>query len=130
MENIAPENWKTHRKEIKNLKKLAENKIADNCSSPFHFLIKNIDLSKQRPTICKCSRLQTLNQVYKFRNIETFFNLKNVNKECKESCASSLVFPHNKGKRPLYITREDRIRGAHDRVKRSHLGSESSTQTP
>ena len=50
--NIVPENWKPHQKEIKNLKRIQEIKIAEQCSNPFHFLIKNKDLSKQKPTIC------------------------------------------------------------------------------
>src|SRR4051812_37859442 len=53
--NIPPESWKPHQKEIKNVKKLREIQIAEQCPNPFHFLIKNKDLSKQKPTICRCS---------------------------------------------------------------------------
>ena len=120
--NIVPENWKPHQKEIKNLKRIQEIKIAEQCSNPFHFLIKNKDLSKQKRTICQCSHVKNLNRVYNFKDIRSFFTLNKQNKQCQNICVISAMSLKNcKRKTSLYTTREDRIRGAHDRIKRSRL---------
>jgi hypothetical protein len=95
--NIAPEEWKPHKKEHKNAKKRSDAKIASLCTNPFHFLRKYTDLSKQRPTRCFCSRVQTSSPVHRFLNLVTYFsNLNN--------------------SRPI-VSREDLIRGAHDLAK-------------
>jgi len=107
--DVAPDNWKPHWKEIKNSKKQHEAKIAEQCTSPFHFLRRNKDLSKQRPTMCYCSRIEKQN-TYKYKDISTFFTHGNHNfvSHSFETKLRSLPFK----KKKAYDTREDRIRGA------------------
>jgi len=70
--HIAPEWWKVHHKEKKHPRKQHENKIAEQCSHPFHFLRRIINLSGQRRTICTCSEVQRPISMYKFRDISIF----------------------------------------------------------
>ena len=96
--NIAPDSWKPHQKVIKNVKKLHEIKIAEQCLNPFHFLIKNKDLSKQKPTICRCSYVQESGQLFNFRDISSFFISNKPSTHCQQQNVISLPVEQ---KRPL-----------------------------
>ena len=111
--NIAPDNWKLHNKEIKNRKKLNEIKLSQTCRNPFHFLLKNKNLSGQKPTVCFCSRIQSAPPVIKIKNISSFFRN---HIEDKKSNIIMLQF----GRKPSHITRDALIRGEHNRGKCAH----------
>jgi len=66
--NIAPDWWKRHQKEVKDFKKLNERKIAEECSSPFHFLRRIKNLSGLKPNRCTCSHVQYISSMHKFRD--------------------------------------------------------------
>jgi len=115
--NIAPDNWKLYQKTTKTPKKLREIKVAEQCVNPFHFLKRNKNLSKQRPTMCSCSQIQT-SHAYKFRDISSFFSStrtedsvpSNVRENVHHNVRVMSLQPQKKI--ALYETREDHIRGA------------------
>ena len=91
--NIAPEEWKLHGKIKEKKKKLFDPK---DCSNPFHFLDKHSNLSRMRPTPCLCSKIVRKKQPLLFADLRKFSITQ---------------------RNYLYISREDLIRGAHDRGK-------------
>ena len=114
--NVAPDHWKLHSKKRRGNRN-HDHAIADKCSSPFHFLIKHSDLSHKRPTPCPCSRISKKSVMHKFLDLRDFLtrvhtgidNVMEVNNSVYQK-------PQNS---PLYLTREDLIRGAHDLDKKS-----------
>ena len=113
-ENIAPEWWKLYRKVTKNLRKLNEEKTPEKCKAPFHFLLRTINLSGQRPTICACSLVQPSISLYKFLDVATSLNQNRENCNSPEDIKSILLSK----KRKFHETRDALIRGAHDKSKR------------
>ena len=109
--NIAPEEWKPH-KSKKN--KSRTTLIAEKCTKPFHFLERHSDLSHTRPSQCPCSNIRTYKSEHKFVDIRLYFNPTEFNNlpQCPENKSLQNV------QHPLYKSRADLIRGAHDRGKK------------
>jgi len=84
-------------------------------SNPFHFLKRNKNLSQQKPTMCFCTHIQ-IPQSFKFKDISTFFA---TSKHTITDDSKTISLQLRKRKRKAYETRQDLIRGAHDRSKRS-----------
>jgi hypothetical protein len=136
-EYIAPEWWKLHHKDIKNPRKQHEKKIAEQCTRPFHFLRRTINLSGQRPTICTCSVIQQPMSMYKFRDITILNNdpqhIKSIvlsGKKRKSSATHAALNQDTKAisslsskNSPFYETRDILIRGAHDKSKRFRVST-------
>jgi hypothetical protein len=98
---IAREEWKPH----PDKKRLKEKK---ECVSAFHFLQRHCNLSKQSVTICICSR-----PVYKTQDIRSFLlPTPQQRHRCTDNNTSILNPPTFN-----YQTREDNVRGEHDRSK-------------
>jgi hypothetical protein len=107
--NIAPKEWKVDAKEKKSRGK---RKMLPNCKNPFHYCVKHCDLSQQRATPCLCSDV-----VHKL-----------IPKELPDIRCFLTKFPKRYWRRletPISIikitaalSREDLIRGAHDRGKK------------
>jgi hypothetical protein len=107
--DTAQEEWKPH----PNLKPRKSSKITEQlkCRSPFHFLTRHQNLSKQLPTPCPCSREISADPVYRSQDIRSFLSL--------------IVLPPyltpKLAKRGSYQTREDFVRGEHDRDKKARI---------
>jgi hypothetical protein len=105
---IAPIEWKKYsgkknRKDNKviNEQKYKIEKKAYQCQNPFHFLTKHCNLSQKLPTPCSCSH------IWKKANQPRFLDLRRS------------IFRDNTtdANTDSYTTREDSVRGAHDRGK-------------
>ena len=109
---IAREEWKPY--PVKRKKKTSIIMEQEKCRSPFHFLERYRTLSKQRPTPCPCSHEVAANSsTSRVQDIRVFLQ-KNVTTQNSTISAQKLVFSSHKG---LYFTREDCVRGEHDREK-------------
>jgi hypothetical protein len=99
--NIAPNEWKKSYKEPGRTtrKKLEQKILSDKCRNPFHFLARHKNLSKIPPTPCRCFSLTTPIHP-QFVDISSFTHRNLLTSDMS-----------------LHITREDKIRGAHDREK-------------
>ena len=93
--HIAPEERKTHGKPNRK-----EYHVSRDCRNPFHFMDKHCDLTHTKPTPCICSR------IIKQKTIDRFLDLRNF-----------FIQAINNDGVP-FLTREDYIRGAHDRGKK------------
>jgi hypothetical protein len=113
--NIAPDEWKPHKKKRYNPRVI---QIEKKCARPFHFLVKHSDLSYIRPSQCTCSRVRS-KKAEKFVDISLYFH--------KTSQVHDIISPENNNlnsiqSRPcLYKSRSDLIRSAHDRGKKYHI---------
>jgi len=107
--NIAPEEWKPHK-----TKKSRKTLLAEKCAKPFHFLERHSDLSHSRPSQCACSNIRIHKPEHKFVDIRLYFNPIEVSDlpQCHENKSLQNV------QHPLYNSRTDLIRGAHDRGKK------------
>ena len=113
--NIAQEEWKPY--SVNRKKKTPEALEQEKCRSPFHFLERYRNLSQQRLTPCRCSREVTDRSTFKVQDIRLLFqkqvqsqNIFYLNHLDKNSSFSS---------NSLYVTREDNVRGEHDRRKQA-----------
>ena len=112
--SIAQEEWKPH--PIKRKKETSIIQEQKKCRSPFHFLERHLNLCKQRPTPCPCSHdVIVTPPVQKTQDIREFFQ------KLSQSHPSCTV-KHSEAKfktsyTSLYHTREDHVRGEHDRRK-------------
>jgi len=101
-------------------KKKSRGQCESGCKSPFHFLVKSVDLSKQRLTRCPCSRIiQPLTRP-QFRDIRPFFTPKSSKQEFEVK--SGLDMKHLPGIKPQTLslhmkTRTQAILREHDRGK-------------
>ena len=101
---IAPDDWKLSPK--KTVGRPAKNKIelkhiADKCRNPFHFLKKRQNLSNIMPTPCGCYK--------KVMHSSKFVDISSFRIPVDSSLSLHNIDP--------YKTREDLIRGAHDRSR-------------
>jgi len=136
--NVAPEEWKSHKKKKKERKrnnskaeskgkakrqrKSRRNKKSEitDCVDPFHFLTKCEELSKERETKCLCSRFHRPKKRKAELNIENFMTVfpklhpmssRDIELSLfdkKLSCIKKSNFP----------TKESNIRDQHDRGKK------------
>jgi len=111
---IARDEWKPHSaKQSRNKHKLEE----DKCRNPFHFLSRHRNLSQQRRTPCPCSReREDRLPIYRTQAIYSFFNHQISNYSVLSNQTAAV-------QNCLYQTREDYIRGEHDRVKITSIRS-------
>jgi hypothetical protein len=117
--NIAREEWKPHTQTRTRAKK-KHIKGTYQCTSPFHFLQKHVDLSLQRPTPCPCSRSQN-NAVDKGnQDIRSFLNTYPSLNPSQDIYHGDAVrhLTVSIERSSLYTTKEDLIRKDHDRRKR------------
>ena len=85
------------------------NKIGMNpypCQNPFPFLKRHCDLSQKLSTPCSCSNILKRKVEYKFLDMRGI--ITRIHKDCLNFAAINTE---------LYTTREDLVRGAHDRGK-------------
>ena len=106
---IAPEEWKLHKgkrktenKERKNNKGKKIQQKEQQCQNPFHFLKRHCLLSKRLPTPCFCSRVTKRKTEHRFLDLRAF-----------------MTGSHSSARAEPYPTREDCVRGAHDRSKKA-----------
>ena len=100
---IARNEWKPHKEE--------------KCRNPFHFLSRHRNLSQQRRTPCPCSReVEDLPPIYRTQALDSFFHPQISNYTVLSNQTSAV-------QNCLYQTREDYIRGEHDRVKITSIRS-------
>jgi len=97
--NIAPQEWKLHRERKRKQKKVEKKEYQ--CQNPFHFLKRHCDLSQSMPTPCACSKISKRKTTHRLLDIRCF------------------ISRHNSANNDDYPTREDLVRGAHDRGKRA-----------
>ena len=95
---IAPDEWKIHGRPKRSMSRASQE-----CRNPFHCMDKHCELSQSKPTPCHCSKVCKSNNAHKFVDIRQFF----IPLDNKTNCD--------------FVTREDLIRGAHDRVKTQPL---------
>jgi len=102
---IAPTEWKLNKTKKLSKKKLAEIKAAELCTNPFHYLKKHANFTDSKPTprLCYRKSKENNNRHEHQTDIRVFF-----------PTLSSLTntLPRQS------ISREDLIRGAHDRGKK------------
>ena len=108
---IAPEEWKIHKgknkpKKDNKEKKSKKVKKAYPCQNPFHFLKRHCDLSQTLLTPCPCPRTLKRKTVHRYLDIRAFI--------FSESHNSSSSISSER-----HTTREDLVRGAHDRGKKA-----------
>jgi len=105
--NIAPETRPDIRKEKRRKHKLEQIEIQTACKNPFHFLTRQLNLSKQRPTRCPCT-----NDVYfgKSEHIRYSF----LHPRFSLTKGNRTVSPV---KIAFWSSRDDLIRPEHDRDK-------------
>ena len=108
---IAPEEWKIHKGKNKSKKDNKEKKSkkikkAYPCQNPFHFLKRHCDLSQILLTPCPCSRILKRKTIHRYLDIRAF-----ISSESHNSLSSISSKRHT--------TREDLVRGAHDRGKKA-----------
>jgi len=105
--NIAPNNWKIYegKKKYKKDSNSIEKKEYQ-CQNPFHFLKRHCNLSQSIPTPCSCFHILKRKIAHKSLDIRSFFSNASHN-------------PLSSNNTNQYTTREDLVRGAHDRVKRA-----------
>lgn len=109
---IAREEWKPY--PVKRKKTTSKALEQEKCRSPFHFLERYRNLSQQRPTPCPCSHETTVNSsTSRVQDIRVFLQ-KHVTTQNPSLSAQKTVFSSHRG---LYLTREDCVRGEHDREK-------------
>jgi hypothetical protein len=107
---IAPKEWKLYNpnektnKGHKNKRKKKIEKKEYQCQNPFHFLRRHCDLSKKLRTPCSCSNILKRKSPYRFFDMTTFIN---------NNSHTISIEPE------MYSTREDHVRGAHDRGKKA-----------
>ena len=111
--NIAPEEWKLHRgkkatKKDNKVKKTKIDKKEYQCQNPFHFLKRHCDLSQRLHTPCPCSRILKRKSIHRYPDIRSLMSNANNN-----SSSSNNLERHT--------TREDLVRGAHDRAKKARI---------
>ena len=113
--NIAQEDWKPY--PVKRKKETPITQERKKCRSPFHFLERHQNLYQHRPTPCPCSHEIIVNPpIQKALDIRDFFQIhahtySSTSKQLEEKSK-----PSHKG---LYHTREDHVRGEHDRRKKA-----------
>ena len=95
--DIAPEDWKIHGRPKRS--RLSKSRVSQECRNPFHFMDKHSDLSKSRPTPCYCSKVIRSNFTHRLVDIRQF------------------LIPLDTKSNRDFTTREDLVRGAHDRAK-------------
>ena len=106
---IAPEDWKP----FSNKRVKIPHHQAD-CTNPSHFLKRYCKLSSQRPTPCGCCDIPWQPKTLASHDIRTYF------RESKQFSVSSLGISsadRDFKNQDSYNTREDLIRGEHDRGK-------------
>ena len=108
-------------------------KNCSNCKSPFHFLKKIADLSKQRLTKCPCSWIEKSKSVLpdirahfsaKFNKSTALPNRVSVDKSINTDRSNCLDHKHvlkSKNHNSCTRTRADIIRGEHDRGKKRKM---------
>ena len=102
--------WKLYDGKGKNEKsnrKVKTEKKPYPCQNPFHFLKRHSDLSQNLPTPCPCSNILKKKIEYKFLDIREFINT------VPQAPMKYATDPNTE----RYTTREDLVRGAHDRGK-------------
>ena len=107
--HIAPEEWTKQFKGFGQTKrkKTEQKNLSDRCRNPFHFLDKDKILSNIMPTPCLCYN-RTVSNNSRFVDISSFFSIPDhIN---LPSLQDSVLCSD-------YTTREDNVRGAHDRSK-------------
>jgi len=112
--NIAPEEWKSHRKGQKKKRQ----QTLSSCGNPFHFLIKSKDLSKQRLTKCPCSKSTVHNTQSTTKDIRFYLGAPATH-EYLTNTGSPLedLFTNQSN----FQTQQDKIRAQHNRGrKRKH----------
>src|SRR5690242_20661919 len=77
-------------------------------TNPFHFLKRHCDLSQTLLTPCPCSRILKRKTVHRYLDIRAFISSESHN-------SSSSISSER------HTTREDLVRGAHDRGKKARL---------
>jgi hypothetical protein len=112
-QNIAPEEWNTHRKG----KKQKRNAYSSNCHDPFHFLGKLKDLSKQRLTRCYCSKSQTVNIHSVTHDIRSYLGPSVIHVSAQNKIGGSLqdLLSNNQNN---FQTQQDKIRNQHNRGRK------------
>ena len=118
--NVAPKDWQPEFKKNKKAKSKRKRTItmqleAKKCTEPFHFMNLHSDYSQQKPTPCVCSRVQTKPQIHRFHDIGTFFRGLETQSTSLRAPIPNITKPNN------YLTRQDKIRGEHDRKKKQVL---------
>ena len=100
--HIAPDEWKSYDRLN------PDSSVHNGCNNPFHFLKKHCDLSQKKPTPCQCSRV-TSPFVSHSLDIRQFLISRKSDKS--------------------FLTREDLIRGAHDRdqIEIDHIKNNNSS---
>ena len=111
---IAPPEWRVHNgkkenKKSNKVKKKIEKKPYP-CQNIFHFLKRHSDLSQKLPTPCPCSNILKRKRKYKSIDMRDFITIVPHN--------STIVFTDDINTE-AYTTREDLVRGAHDRGKKA-----------
>mgnify|MGYP001365068229 FL=1 len=114
--NIAQEDWKPYQPKKKKETPITREK--NKCRSPFHFLERHQNLYQQRPTPCPCSHNITVNSlIQKTLDIRDFFPIHaHTHSSCTPKRLEEKYKTSHKG---LYHTREDHVRGEHDRRKKA-----------
>jgi hypothetical protein len=107
---IAPAEWKLHGERKKSKKDNKEKKSKSvkkeyQCHNPFHFLKRHCDLSQMLLTPCPCSRILKRKETHRYHDIRSFISIESHN-----SLSMNLE---------RHTTREDLVRGAHDRGKKA-----------
>ena len=113
---IAPPEWKVSKgkKENKKFNKVKKNKIEKkpyHCQNIFHFLKRHCDLSQKLPTPCLCSNILKKKRKYKSIDMRDF-----ITRVPQNSMNFVITDARNTEASP---TREDLVRGAHDRGKKA-----------
>jgi len=108
---IAPDEWKPF--SGKRRKITPEQR---DCRNPFHFLKRKSMLSHQRRTPCPCCNVTQKSSIHVFQDIRLYFQ----NSHLSSPSVPSLLFEPEKNvvNHHSYSTREDLIRGEHDRGKK------------
>jgi hypothetical protein len=108
--NIAPNEWKKYNgrniqknNKVRKKHKCKIEKKEYQCQNPFHFLKKHCDLSHKLPTPCSCSQIWKKAMPHRFLDLTSYFAYDNFNLTNTES----------------FTTREDLVRGEHDRGKKA-----------
>jgi hypothetical protein len=122
-QQISPAEWrKQYKKPKRGKKKLADIDAAEKCTNPFHYLKKHSDLTRSRPTPCYCSKIHSShkNAASQIPDIRKFFRHKNAASQIPDirNFLQNTRPVHSSFERiKLYTSRDELIRGAHDRAK-------------
>ena len=112
----VPDEWK--KQDWKKAPKRRKKKYDTRCNNPFHYLKRHSNFSLQRETRCPCSVAERVQRCLKSRDIRSF--LKTFPRihlpDSSVMVGSSLISECRKS--TDYYTRDDLIRGEHDRGKK------------